>query len=83
MWSHALLGWAFSLSALMVLFWLVPLTLAKQAVKRFGGRAARPIDMLLKELPGIVSGMAITALGVFLLGVSFEDFASATRVISV
>ena len=75
MYATAFLGWLFSLSALLFLFWWLPLALARYAVRRFSGRTSRPVDALMKEVPGMISGLAIGALGVFIVGVSFEDFA--------
>lgn len=59
----------------LFLFWLIPFKVARLAVNRLTGISFRPVDILLRELPGTVTGLAIGALGIYLFNSRFEEFA--------
>ena len=83
MYSTAIMLKFIDVTCLVLLFWAVPFTLAKMAARRFAGSTVRPVNALLKEIPGTVNGLVLGALAVYLLGVSFEDFAvNKTRAVS-
>ena len=66
------------LVSLGVLFWLVPTVIAKVMRRKIAGDREGYISVVLKHLPGAVTGAFVAVLAFYLFGMSYEEFAART-----
>ena len=66
------------LISLGVLFWFVPTVIAKVMRRKIAGDRDGYISVMLRHLPGAVTGAFVAVLAFYLFGMSYEEFAART-----